>query len=201
MKTYHLNDRNAHKYFERVNQNCKLLECNNFSINEYIDPDLRLEEIHQCGNNEYRMSPDGICGIKFLTQFYEGDKLVEAYSCIRNKIVLWPKHRQNINQRRYAIFRDRIDFTIYDVKRYYEDKLGESKLVVKDFLSAKFLDDIGSFGDFISEYELSSFIDSKTLMVKNLVTGTAISNYEEYSFTTNDNKKYIQNLLDTLAKR
>lgn len=167
MQTYYLGDKNYQKYYERLKNNCELLNQVNYSLNDYIDPDLRLEETKVIGNNEYRMSPDGICGIKYLLQYYDGANIVEAYSCIRNKIILWPKHRNNINQRRYAFFRDRIDFTLYDIERFYEDGRGESKLVIKNSASAKFLDEMGNFLAFITEYELNCFVDSKTRMVKN----------------------------------
>ena len=65
MKTYYLEDKNCQKYLERVKANCELLVQEKFSLSDYIDPDLRLEEIKVIGNKEYRMSPDGICGIKY----------------------------------------------------------------------------------------------------------------------------------------
>ena len=200
MKTYYLEDKNCQKYLERVKANCELLVQEKFSLSDYIDPDLRLEEIKVIGNKEYRMSPDGICGIKYLLQYYDGENLMDAYSCIRNKIIMWPKHRNNINQRRYAFFRDRIDFTLYDFMLFYTNQSGKSKLVLKNSASAEFLDEIGSFEAFITEYELNCFIDSKTLMVQNLITKKDITDYNECSFSIEDNKKYIQGLLDALNK-
>ena len=45
MKTYYLEDKNCQKYLERVKANCELLVQEKFSLSDYIDPDLRLEEI------------------------------------------------------------------------------------------------------------------------------------------------------------
>ena len=83
---------------------------------------------------------------------------------------------------------------------FYTNQSGESKLVLKNSASSEFLDEIGSFEAFITEYELNCFIDSKTLMVQNLITKKDITDYNECSFSIEDNKKYIQGLLDALNK-
>lgn len=137
-------------------------------LSSYVDPDIKIEK-----------------------------EIAEAYKLIRSKLIMWPRHRQSINVRRYQCFRDRIDFTIFDIKQYYQN--GESRLVKKDSGTVTYLDELDSFERFLNEYGLQLFVDESG-NVKNLANGGIISNYDEYEFSVSVNKNYLLNLLVLLNK-
>ena len=207
MKKYSLSKETLVEYYDIVEKNALNISIGN---NTYSDPDrFIVEEKGLDGIAEtIRLSSDGICGITYLRKYYEFKdnyiELAEAYKTIRSKIILWPKHRQSINQRRYACFRDRIDFTIYDISRFYaiKDKENrESRLIRKGSDSAMFMNQFRDFPSFVEEYEFDkSFVETKTGKVLNLSkdNGETISSYEEYEFSEKINKKYLNNLIEIL---
>lgn len=109
------------------------------------------------------------------------------------------KYKQNVNQRRYSCFRDRIDFTIYDIQQFYKNGSIESRLVKRDSPTAKYLKLIGSFEAFIDEYELNSFVD-KAGNVINLSDGGAIEDYSDYKYSKETNSQYLVNLTKLLKE-
>ena len=125
------------------------------------------------------------------------EEKAKAYKLIRSKLVMWPRHRQSINVRRFQCFRDRLDFTIYDIQQYY--LYGESRLVRKNSYTATFLDELESFERFIDEYSFRSFINENG-DVKNLVSGEIITSYDEYEYSTEANRKYLQKLIQILQE-
>ncbi len=185
------------KYDSIVEKNYSLIKDENLS--SYVDPDIKIEKEITIDDEHIRLGPDGICGIKYIESYLDGtpEKIAEAYKLIRSKLIMWPRHRQSINVRRYQCFRDRIDFTIFDIKQYYQN--GESRLVKKDSDTVKYLDSLDSFERFIDEYNFQSFVD-ENYDVKNLADGGIISNYDEYEFSTSVNKNYLLNLLVLLNK-
>ncbi len=110
---------------------------------------------------------------------------------------MWPRHRQSVNVRRFQCFRDRLDFTIYDIKQYY--LYGESRLVKKNSSTAQYLDELDSFERFIDEYCFHSFI-AEDGNVKNLASGKIIKSYDEYKYSIEVNRIYLQNLLQILRE-
>lgn len=210
MKKYNLSNEALAKYYAIVEENIQNIRKGNKT---YLDPDRFIVEKKEVDGftEAIRLSPDGICGITYLLKYYElkdNDKeLAEAYKTIRSKIILWPKHRQNINQRRYACFRDRIDFTLYDISRFYaivDKENRESRLIRKGSDSARFLNQFADFPSFAEEYEFDkSFVDIKTGKVFNLSKENeeTISSYEDYEFSEKINKKYLNNLIDKLKKQ
>lgn len=198
MKKYGMRINNSKYYYETTENNTKLLKGAIEVPNGYIDPDRKIVEEQNIDGINVRFSPDGICGINYLMSYYEGQDIDEAYSIIRSKEIMWPKHIQSINQRRYSFFRDRIDFTIYDIKEFYASMEKESRLVRKDSLSAKYLMEIGSFNNFIDEYGFDGFVEKGR--VKNLSTGETINGYDDYEFSREVNQKYIEGLLTVLRE-
>lgn len=198
MVKFRLNEKNFMKYDKRVKENISNI-CNE-SEGKYTDPDKRIEEIFNIGKEQIRFSPDGICGINYLKKYYKNQdcqNFKDAYSIIRNKIIIWPKHQQSINQRRYLCFKDRMDFTIFDIDNFYKN--GESKLVKKDSKSALYLEKLGGIEDFIKEYELEKFVN-KDNRVFNLAYSddTVINGYEDYVFSPEINGKYLDGLIKKL---
>lgn len=194
MNTFSLSDKPEQKYKKRIQDNINFLKTGKGT---YIDPDIRIVETIEVKGETFQMSPDGICNIKFLQANCDKANLAEAYALIRKKLILWPKHKQNVNQRRYSCFRDRIDFTIYDIQQFYKNGSIESRLVNKDSTTAKYLRLIGSFKKFIKEYELRNFVD-KAWNVINLSTGGTIEDYSDYKYSKEINSKYLANLTKLL---
>ena len=196
MKTYGLSDKSEQKYRERVLKNFDSLKTGK---EKYCDPDIGIVEDIIVNETTFHMAPDGICNLKYLEANYKKANLAEVYLLIRRKLILWPKHRQSINQRRYACFRDRIDFTIFDIKQFYESGSTEPKLVKRNSPSAEYLMLLGSFEAFIKEYELGKFVDRKG-NVKNLSTGGMITSYDDYKYSDEENKNYLMALIELLKE-
>lgn len=195
MKTYTLRKDLWNKYMERVSVNCTELRNGVAGFARYIDPDKGIIEEKKILGRKIKIAPDGICGIKYLQKYC--DDYAGTYQIIRSKLITWPSHSNGINQRRYQVFRDRLDFTIYDIKQFYIDGKGNSKLVIKNSDTAYYLNVIGSFRDFINEYELQNFVD-KSNNVINLATGKIIKSYDEYTFSKEINRKYLDGLIRKL---
>ena len=185
------------KYKKIVKENID----NNFI--PYHDPDTRIEQIVERKGREYRLGPDAICGIKYLQEKLHDTNIVKKYyQCIRDTILLWPRHTNSINIRRYRIFRDRIDFTLYDILNYYQKN--ESKLIDIDSVDSSFFDSFGKeadgFHNFIEELGLGMFVDKKGKVVLNLGKEKMqlIESYEEYDNPV-DNPFYLKNLYTVLG--
>lgn len=88
----------------------------------YLDPDNWLEKKCVVNNKEIILSSDGLITVKNLFDLHEGtEKWIEEYAKYRRKAyVFFPKHSVSINQQRYTIFDDRIDYTLFDIKYFYQ---------------------------------------------------------------------------------
>ncbi len=201
MRKYKLEDSNEKYYRDIVKRNVELLEGKSEIPREYIDPDLKIVEEKNVNNLHIRFSTDGVCGIKYLMKYYKENNVEKAYEIIRSKIIIWPKHRQSINQRRFSVFRDRFDFSIFDIKMFYKNRnegKAYSKIVKEQSISAIFLNELGEFKNFVEEYGLSNFLVGEDVI--NLATGKIIKSYDDYRFSDVENTNYIQGLLDVIAK-
>ena len=123
---------------ELANELCRNSQ-NNFKVlrpiiqSFYKDPDFYDRELFIENNkfNNIEIGLDGLCGWKILFDIHEGNpKWLEDYETIRGSklgYLLWPnstdkmKH-QTINQLRYIIFGDRIDYTLYDISLFLDKK-------------------------------------------------------------------------------
>lgn len=70
------------------------------------------------------LKSDGILSLKHCLAFNDSleDMILdyETYRASQYNIIKWPSHRLSINQLRYACFKDKIDYTLYDIKRFYK---------------------------------------------------------------------------------
>ncbi len=69
--------------------------------------------------------------------------------------------------------------------------------MIEDSDLAFYLKAIGSFANFIDEYDLQNFVD-KSNKVINLATGCVITTYDEYGFSTEINANYLNSLIERL---
>lgn len=86
----------------------------------YIDPDGKSIKYAQ----EVACSADGLVSLRRIYNMYGmNQKLVEEYKKYRKvPIFHFPKETNGINMSRSALFGDRIDHTLYDIKRMCEGK-------------------------------------------------------------------------------
>ena len=86
----------------------------------YIDPDGRSIKYVK----EIDCSADGLLSLLRIYKMYGmSQKLVEEYKEYRKiPIFHFPKEKNGINMSRAAVFGDRIDYTLYDIKRMCEGK-------------------------------------------------------------------------------
>ena len=90
----------------------------------YIDPDPYPYDGEVKKIKDIECTADGLISLKRL-YLHEGisDKLVQGYELYRKKpIFFFPKEKNGINMTRYAVFGDRIDHTLFDIKRYFDAK-------------------------------------------------------------------------------
>jgi len=191
-----LSKKKLDKYLKIVSANSD--KYSEAECDKIIDPDLNITEMI----GGYKFAPDGICGHKYLEKYWNGDaEIDEAYKVIRSKVILWPKHKESINVKRYRKYRDRIDFTIFDLLSYFYD--GSSSLI-EPGTSTETIFEYLKPEDFITEFGLETFVewdeDKKRYRVFNLSENdnSFIDNISEYSFNQKTNQTYLKNLYNRL---
>lgn len=143
----------------------------------YIDPDkedsLIKEKAKGISDKEKIVfKADGICGWKRLFDVYDGknnSSWVDKYEHVRGSKygeLFWPGKigkggGQTINQQRYAHFKDRIDWTLFDIKLYIEGK--DTIMSYKNEYTKKYFEKFKSksdgFKNFIDSMELGVFVN------------------------------------------
>lgn len=197
----------------------------------YIDPDQydkklykyinenKYDGFYECKGcnlikDDFRFSLDCVSGWKAIMDVlcmekrFVGNEMefIKKYEIIRNPKnaghLLWTVHFvPTINTKRYKEFKDRVDYTLYDIKMYYKFKKSKilNELINKqtlDWLDNSFED----FDDFIKKMKLERWcvikngryevIDLSSLDMSEIITGY-LDDGEEYLIT----KEYIDNLL------
>lgn len=139
----------------------------------YSDPDKFDEELRTKAKTltsrfGIEFGADGICGWKLLFDLYDGndsDNWVEVYKKIRKSsigTVFWPCKKNGgntINVERSIEFGDRIDLTLYDIKRYIKEIKTRMKFENKD--TRDFLDRYkkeDGFREFVNDFNLTMFV-------------------------------------------
>ncbi|MGT2772180.1 DUF6994 family protein [Streptococcus marimammalium] len=153
-------------------------------------------------DNGIRLSSDVICGRKQFYKLYNGDptKWIPAYEKIRSNVnfhFLWPQHKApTINTLRYAKFKDRIDYTLFDLKNYFENK--ECKLY-KAFTSPntkKWLESFNDFTDLVDKMNLNHFVDENYNVYDiSTLNKEIIKEYIDINEINRTLNKYLENLL------
>ena len=80
--------------------------------------------VDSVGKRKVHLGADIICGRKCLNKCYPAfEDWIKAYELVRSKVslhFLWPRHKlPTINTLRYSMYRDRIDLTLFDLKKYF----------------------------------------------------------------------------------
>ncbi len=162
----------------------------------YIDPDnYPLYPEHPMYKRYINIdcTADGLLSIKRIYQ-HEGfnESFLNSYKLYRNfPIIFFPPERNGINMSRYAIFGDRIDHTLFDLKNYFsndQNKKNSCKLY-KAFNRPK---TNAWLNDEIKNFE--NYID--WLGIKGIFTD---QNYEIYDLECN-NQDLIKSYANTYSK-
>lgn len=143
----------------------------------YCDSDLHDEKLNAEANKltdkyKVKFGADGICGWKILYDVYDGSKSpdwLNKYKTIRQSTagtLFWPCQEnggKTINIQRGLLFGDRIDLTLYDIKRYIE-KAQTTRMCFDNLDTQKFLERYrnGSegFTTFVRELNLANFVSN-----------------------------------------
>ncbi len=151
---------------------------------------------------------DCVTGWKALFDLHNGERdWINDYAEIRQSLnahLLWPRHGNNtINTVRYRVFKDRIDYTLYDIKRFYEDS-EELRLqdAYNDDVTAMWLRKFETFENLVTKMHLGCFctVDMEIidLSVIDLSDGLKkITGYKDNCRTIDIT--YINNLKNVIA--
>lgn len=121
--------------------------------------------IDKVGNKDIHLSADIICGYKQLLKFLNGnyEALIEKYESIRSNVNLhfiWPKHAvPTINTLRFSIYRDRIDFLLFDLKQYFSGCDTPMSKVYSSNETRNWLKQFSNFSNFIDKMKLEKFVN------------------------------------------
>lgn len=194
----------------------------------YNDPDkfdkkLKNKAKEYAAKFQIEFSPDGICGWKLLFDLYKGNestKWIDIYKKLRKSSIgtlFWPCKEAGgltINVERSFIFADRIDLTLYDIKRYIEGntpKMKFNNIDTQTFLN-RYKKKEG-FTTFITDFNLNMFVNEqneiynlKEKEYKTTFINDGICDNFSYSprWKYDDKKKafgnYIENILEIAKK-
>lgn len=173
----------------------------------YRDPDnIKTKEYEIEKNKSITLSLDGIVSKNNLQKLFPTIEWINEYKIIRDEKyakIFWPRERPSINTLKVNCFKDRIDYTLYDIKIFFEckqkineiDKLKkeiESNCTLKKAFTnqhtLKWLCSFNNFEDFIDKMDLKIFVFQRedphyeVLNIENLDKSESIdaycSNYE-----------------------
>ncbi|HEY0222655.1 MAG TPA: hypothetical protein VGC17_07710 [Lactovum miscens] len=163
----------------------------------YKDPDVYdIEKIYDKSTlkSTIQLGLDGLCGWKVLFDIYDGDsKWLEDYKTIRGSklgYLLWPnstdgRKHPTINQLKYTVFGDRIDYTLYDINLFLDKKKRDECRLSGAYQGETntFFEKYESINDFIEDNNklLSVFLNEEKEVV-NILTGNPIKSNEHKKF-------------------
>jgi hypothetical protein len=197
-----------------ANELCRNSE-NNFKVlrpiiqSFYKDPDFydRKLFINNDRFNNIKVGLDGLCGWKILFDIHDGNiKWLEDYEAIRGSqlgYLIWPnstkgRQHQTINQLRYNVFGDRVDYTLFDIDLFLkEEECRLGKAYVGD--TRDFLKGFGCIKNLANEMNLEVFLD-KNGYVRNLDCPTKTITREQhknFSFSSRWSADKKKNVLST----
>ncbi|WP_026393990.1 DUF6994 family protein [Acetobacterium malicum] len=142
----------------------------------YKDPDVndRSLFIDNSRFNGFELGLDGLCGWKILFDIHKGEKQwLEDYEKIRGSklgYLIWPnstdkRKHPTINQERYRVFGDRIDYTLYDIGLFLSKNESECRLS-NSYVgqTADFLKEFKGIKEFAEEMKLEVFLKDEKVI-------------------------------------
>lgn len=158
-----------------------------------------------CMDGDATLGMDCVIGWKKMFDVHNGEiEWIDDYCMIRSKLsahMLWPRAGNNtINTVRARVFNDRIDYTLYDLKRFYakDNSRDECKMKVayENPTTNKWLLKFGSFEEFARRMNLLCWLNEDFDVIDMSNTSKTISNYGNDPRTIDDT--YLNNLKDIL---
>lgn len=154
----------------------------------YIDPDSFDIKV----NDGVECTVDGLLSLRRIYK-YNGltKEMIEEYKIYReNPIIYFPKENHGINQSRASVFGDRIDHTLFDIKKYYEAR---EECKMKDAYNlpktSQWLTDMKNFKNIIDWLNVKGIFTNENYEVYNLEKndGSIITDYlPSYSYEWTD---------------
>ena len=159
----------------------------------YIDPDsyeVRVFDGIPC-------TADGLLSInRIYTMHGMTDRMINEYARYRRiPVFFFPRERGGINTSRAGMFGDRIDHTLFDLKRYYEGKSCKLAKTYELPKTSEWLKKIGSFKKLVDYYKIKGIFVNDKYEVYDLEKGdeSIIRDYQEV-YSREWSKSYYNNL-------
>lgn len=169
---------------------------------------------------ELKYATDGLCGWKILFDVFDGKKIwLDHYKTIRGSRYgefIWSSVKDGknctINQERARCFGDRIDFTLFDVKCYLNNKKTimsfdnvYTKKFFENYIFEDFCNDLGVVGIFVDSKEYEVFNLSEKGYINKFIKESDIANFSWSNHLSISNRKnkmmsYINNIIDICRK-
>jgi hypothetical protein len=177
-------------------------QLQNELFQEYVDPDKYTEWVI----NDIRFGADGICGLKYWIKYYNkpfNREWIEEFRKMRSRLLIWPRHVQSINQRRMSCYKDRLDYALWDIEKYWASI--DSKLIRPNTNTEKWIQKMkkkynGAFTKFITDELDLGFMLNEEGKVMNLETEEMRPFKEDDKFILNGEcySRYLENMLKRL---
>lgn len=205
--------------------NAIYIDPDNSDEHMYKDLSEKLKLIHKDGKCELydnmgiKLSADAVCGWKQLYDLKEGNKeWLKDYEEMRRctaAYLVWPQHKNpTINTLRYSVFKDRVDYTLFDISKFFdckkkfdenknqkqfEDNVKKTCKLHKAYLNSKgktydWLMTFDGFKDFINTMCLKRFVNSSTYNVLDLGADNTEKYITDYSESYRFNDKYLKHI-------
>ncbi len=197
--------------------------------NKYYENKYDLGEIVQQYNSYYymqninsvkiKLSLDCVIGWKALFDLYNFsndiklEEFLKMYRIIRNPNnrghLVWPAHRKSINTERFKQFSDRVDYTLFDIKNYYNRDFDMKNLRLLDAYNnpstCNWLNQFDNFEDFINKLKFEHWCIKKYNNKYEVLdlSKNCMEYITDYLVKKNDYKitlVYLENLIDVIQK-
>ncbi|MBR3512752.1 MAG: hypothetical protein IKN74_07365 [Clostridia bacterium] len=161
-------------------------------------------------NPSIKYSIDGLSW-KQMYDIYDGniEEVIDKLEIIRNPDnnyhFVWPRHKESINQKKYSIFNDRIDYTLFDIKCFFEGKncrLSKSYTNPDTFFWLNYFKVRGkyNFNKLVEEMNLSMWCIKKNNNYE-IIDLSDLNKVLNYNHRINKlDKKYIENVIQLVGK-
>lgn len=171
----------------------------------YLDPDSNAIKEYE----GVTCTADGLLSIRRIYRKYgiTKDTIHEYETYRRIPIFFFPQEKSGINTTRASVFGDRIDYTLYDLKKYFEAENEEEKEKCKLFSAYKlpqtkaWLNAMGSFERLVDWYRVKNIFTNENYDVYDIEKGgcTILNNYlDNYKWEWSD--RYYENLKNCITQ-
>lgn len=171
-----------------------------------------IEDSYYLSINHQKCSLDAIIGWKPLFNYRKGEKKwLDDFELIRgNRMghLAFPVHKNSLNQQRGILLKDRIDYTLFDIKLFY-DNATDLKLqkAYNEEPTRKWLKSFGTFNQFVEHMQLNYFVYKDPITLKYDVIDLSLPYNNDPSHCLkaipkkiNLEKTYITNILNYIKK-